>query len=504
MKKILFTILLSLVALTIFAQNAIVTGYIPHADNIEVLGYAPFGIFNNIYASQPFGKITKERLILHIPVSQPSFVRLESKLFSMTLLLFPGDSVHFERREEEGKNKLVFSGSNAGGIDWYNNTTILKGLSVDSTIRFELSKNSEPVLIESAIAGIIDKGKSLMSGMVRKSAVTSAFADNMILAIESLTTFWAMNMLLLEKSPDYPHRISKLSDNNLDSVITWVLKTYDPFALKYRHVPLSANNVQKKASLMQKGVIAATKLTVLPKADYEHLGPQQVDMKGYGYAPVEYQEALWSNRTLLALTNGLEDKQIITTGIDFVKTNFPGSAYIPYLEKEFAERFTGSVEYSGNILTTYKINDTKTSSNKLLKSDSLPELIKKEFAGKYVFVDLWATWCPPCKAEFQYEDQLSQFLKKNNIEMLYVTFDSEANQKNWETFIVNYKLKGYHYLPTKKFITSLETTLNTHRLTIPRYLLFDDRGQLVEVDAPRPSTGEQLFSRIQEKLKPNK
>lgn len=66
------------------------------------------------------------------------------------------------------------------------------------------------------------------------------------------------------------------------------------------------------------------------------------------------------------------------------------------------------------------------------KYDNLNDLITQKFKEKAVFVDIWATWCSPCKIEFKHSEGLDMFLKSKNIEILYVTIDKLSSLEKWK------------------------------------------------------------------------
>lgn len=109
-----------------------------------------------------------------------------------------------------------------------------------------------------------------------------------------------------------------------------------------------------------------------------------------------------------------------------------------------------------------------------------------EYKGKYVYVDIWATWCGPCIKEFPSSKKLEDnFSNSKDIEFLYVSVDLEANK--WQKFIGdnNNNLQGKQVrIPSEKVSTFYK---NLSIVGIPKYLIIDKKGEILNTDAPRPS-----------------
>ncbi len=53
----------------------------------------------------------------------------------------------------------------------------------------------------------------------------------------------------------------------------------------------------------------------------------------------------------------------------------------------------------------------------------LPNISLKDYRGSVVFLNFWATWCPPCREEMPRMEKLYQTLKGTNFEILAVSID---------------------------------------------------------------------------------
>lgn len=81
------------------------------------------------------------------------------------------------------------------------------------------------------------------------------------------------------------------------------------------------------------------------------------------------------------------------------------------------------------------------------------------FKGKPVFVDLWATWCDPCKEEFKFSDTLYQQLTKRGVQMLYVSLYKNVADSAWRSDIYKFELRGNHVLANKPLQDAFTTLI---------------------------------------------
>lgn len=107
-----------------------------------------------------------------------------------------------------------------------------------------------------------------------------------------------------------------------------------------------------------------------------------------------------------------------------------------------------------------------------------------DFKGKYVYIDLWATWCGPCKREFPFLKALEEEFK--GAEIVFVGLCTDKDRSKWETMVRNGDVSGVQlYLgPQSKFQKAYNVA------GIPRFILLDKDGRIISNDMSRPSSDE--------------
>lgn len=104
--------------------------------------------------------------------------------------------------------------------------------------------------------------------------------------------------------------------------------------------------------------------------------------------------------------------------------------------------------------------------------------------GKYVYIDMWATWCIPCWEELPYMKQLEEKFVGRNIHFVSISVDRD--KKAWERKVVQDQLKGIQLYAGRD--QSLMDFLNS--TAIPRFILVDPAGYIIQADMSRPSNPE--------------
>jgi thiol-disulfide isomerase/thioredoxin len=75
------------------------------------------------------------------------------------------------------------------------------------------------------------------------------------------------------------------------------------------------------------------------------------------------------------------------------------------------------------------------------------------FLGKYIYIDVWATWCKPCREEFPFLDSLKKHFKDENaLQIISVSVDKDFPK--WSKFVTETNMNGIqlHSAPDSYFV----------------------------------------------------
>lgn len=111
-----------------------------------------------------------------------------------------------------------------------------------------------------------------------------------------------------------------------------------------------------------------------------------------------------------------------------------------------------------------------------------------DLKGKFVYVDVWATWCGPCVAEIPHLKEVEKKYHGKNIEFVSISIDDKKDYDKWKQFVTEKELVGVQLFAENAWKSEF---VKDYVITgIPRFILIDTEGNIVSADAPRPSNPE--------------
>ncbi len=112
----------------------------------------------------------------------------------------------------------------------------------------------------------------------------------------------------------------------------------------------------------------------------------------------------------------------------------------------------------------------------------------EDLKGKVVYVDVWATWCGPCLREIPSLKTLEKDYHNKNIAFVSLSIDEKKDYKKWRTMIAEKELGGIQLMADNDWKSSFVTAYGIRG--IPRFIIIDTEGNIINSDAPRPSNPE--------------
>ncbi len=236
-----------------------------------------------------------------------------------------------------------------------------------------------------------------------------------------------------------------------------------------------------------------------------------------------YQVFLWSVANRYSADwevkeEGLEGAQLYS----YIKNNFSGKVRSALLQKVI----NGSVNYrpfdeiTGKMLEDYQaIATDKKAAETSLKDFQAWQNIKpgmdapifayedingnmvslEDYKGKLVYIDVWATWCGPCKYELPYlKNLVDDFTGNDKVVFIQVSVDKEKDKETWKNMVTEKGINAVQ-LFANGWDEKIADAYNING--IPRFMLINQEGKIINAKAPRPSSGTEIVNLINDHLK---
>lgn len=203
--------------------------------------------------------------------------------------------------------------------------------------------------------------------------------------------------------------------------------------------------------------------------------------------------------------NSSEDKTPFDKGIDKLKTikskmirseltknlMYEMNLSAKNIDKVYNEIIKNSIDSVFNKEITLKYEILK----KLVKGSPSPtfdyeninggKTSLESLKGKFVYIDVWATWCGPCIAEIPALKEIEKEFHGKNIEFVSISIDDKKDFDKWKKMVADKELKGIQLYADNDWKSDF--VKNYAIDGIPRFILIDTEGKIVSADAPRPS-----------------
>ena len=243
--------------------------------------------------------------------------------------------------------------------------------------------------------------------------------------------------------------------NGFDLNLTLDTKEFDE-TISYVGNGAEVNNYLAAKALMQETVFADNSMFELEKSKFD----EKVD------------EVNSQFKTLLAETKNLDSSFIAVQ-------NKQIEGLTKYIASSYEEK-----QYMLTVLA--KGNDSPKFENYENFKGGTTSL--DDLKGKYVYVDVWATWCGPCKREIPFLKEVEKAYHGKNIEFVSISVDKSKDHEAWKKMVEEKELGGVQLFADNDWNSDFVKGYKING--IPRFILIDPAGKIVSPDAPRPSSDD--------------
>lgn len=114
-----------------------------------------------------------------------------------------------------------------------------------------------------------------------------------------------------------------------------------------------------------------------------------------------------------------------------------------------------------------------------------------DFEGKYIYIDVWATWCGPCRAEIPHLQKLEEHFKGvKTMAFVSISVDKQRDHSKWKDFVAKNNLGGEQLFADNDWNSEF---VQEYKISgIPRFIIVGPDGKIVDANASRPSSPNTL------------
>lgn len=162
---------------------------------------------------------------------------------------------------------------------------------------------------------------------------------------------------------------------------------------------------------------------------------------------------------------------------------------------ELAERLQGAPTFPETPIEGITYMEADGSLTEMPEGDVFAMLAAR-YPGKVIYVDVYAVWCGPCRAEMKFAPALHEAL--HGKEVVFVNLCLSSEQQAWQQMVAQMPVEGENYWFNQQ---ATHLFMGTYDVSgFPTYILVGRDGKIVTMDAERPSEKDKLVEQIEECL----
>jgi thiol-disulfide isomerase/thioredoxin len=443
--------------LTIHLSGAILNS---HEGEFQLYGSDDFEIKSQVNDSGKF--------VLFFDAIKPGYYTMRFGGERASIYLSPGDSLHLSLDPEQFDESLVFKGIGSG----CNNYLVGRYL-LDEKMDNEISYEMRFMLSASEYQAVVDSMIQVRQDFLDRSRLKHELPENFV-AEQQMAITYERGIALY----DYENGAGYYQD--LD--IVEVPQDYYAFTndLALENEGLLGNKSYEGYVDTHLNAMAKDMLTDASEGDDLAFSGMKIDCIDKAFTSQDLKNK-FLHRTMKDAVNYYGSNDLSALVEKFTKC-CKDQKCIDEIKAEVAE---WKALWKGNPAPDFKYADGEGT-----------QVALSDLKGKVVYVDVWASWCGPCRGEIPHLKDVEHNYHGRNVAFVSVSIDE--NEEAWREAVTSEELGGYQLLADKAWKSSICADYKING--IPRFMLFDQQGNIVTVDAPRPSSGMKITDMLDELL----
>lgn len=374
-----------------------------------------------------------------LPIDYEGIYAIETSKNRMPIYFSKDSKMSLTADDNNFYSTLKYTGK--GSIE---NQYIVKKTTITSQISFEDYKLNETEFLKKLENTI---------NSVKKIFQTTKFSDEYFKQKETLNLHYLeQRNLLFYNIFDNPHpNESKVSDKFPKFDEKMDLDNESDFLFSWEYQEIVMTKFYRNIKGDETGLVSAKDAIPEIKALKSQSIKNRLILNGINDIKIDNANYKNTNKEFLSITNDPKIKEILTTNYNNTMAVEPGKPSPTF---------------------NYENHKGGTTSLESLK-------------GKYVYIDVWATWCGPCRQEIPSLEKVEEQFQGKNILFVSISIDNTKDREKWSKLINDKNMSGIQLLADNEFDSKFIKEYNIN--AIPRFILIDTNGNIVNAQAPKPS-----------------
>lgn len=171
-------------------------------------------------------------------------------------------------------------------------------------------------------------------------------------------------------------------------------------------------------------------------------------------------------------------KPLTAAAVEWMEENVKmhaAKAFVLELHEKYLAIMNREMSSDANLMSSKEVADM-SDGEKILRK------LVEPYKGKIILIDVWGTWCSPCRQALSHSKELYNRMAQYDIVFLYLA--NRSDEDSWKNVIKEYNVTGenvVHYNLPGEQQSSVESFLKVNQY--PTYRLIDSNGNLLDVNS---------------------